>query len=98
MGSPSSTNPPASPHRSRRRNARASAGIGVGMARTLVDLPEDLVLRAMELTGAPSKRAMITRAIEELVNRQAQLEMIDCVEGGGLPGLTEPDVRADARR
>lgn len=68
------------------------------MARTLVDLPEDLVRRAMELTGAPSKRAMITRAIEELVNRQAQLEMIDWVQGGGLPGIADPDVLADARR
>lgn len=71
---------------------------GRRMARTLVDLPEDLVRHAMELTGAPSKRAMITRAIEELVNRQAQLEMIDWVERGGLPGITDPDVRADARR
>lgn len=68
------------------------------MARTLVDLPEDLVRRAMELTGAPSKRAMITKAIEELVNRRAQLEMIGWVERGGLPGITDPDVRADARR
>lgn len=68
------------------------------MARTLVDIPEDLVRRAMELTGAPSKRAMITRAIEELVNREAQLEMIDWVQNGGLPGITDPEVVADARR
>ncbi|MGH8909374.1 MAG: type II toxin-antitoxin system VapB family antitoxin [Egibacteraceae bacterium] len=68
------------------------------MARTLVDLPEDLVRRAMELTGAPSKRAMITRAIEELVNRQAQLEMIDWIQSGGLPGITDHAVQADARR
>jgi hypothetical protein len=52
----------------------------------------------MELTGAPSKKAMITRAIEELVNREAQLEMIDWVQQGGLPGLTDPGVLADARR
>ncbi|MGQ0779320.1 MAG: type II toxin-antitoxin system VapB family antitoxin [Pseudonocardiales bacterium] len=68
------------------------------MARTLVDLPDDLVRQAMELTGAPSKKAMITRALEELVNRLAQLEMIDWVQQGGLPGLTDPDVLADARR
>ena len=68
------------------------------MARTLVDLPDDLVRQAMELTGAPSKKAMITRALEELVNRQAQLEMIDWVQQGGIPGLTDPDVLADARR
>ncbi len=68
------------------------------MARTLVDLPEDLVRRAMELTGAASKKALITRALEELVNREAQLEMIDWVQRGGLPGLTDPDVLADARR
>lgn len=68
------------------------------MARTLVDLPDDLVRRAMELTGAASKKAMITRALEELVNREAQLEMIDWVQRGGLPGLTDPDVLADARR
>jgi hypothetical protein len=41
---------------------------------------------------------MITRALEELVNREAQLEMIDWVQQGGLPGLTDPDVVADARR
>ncbi len=70
----------------------------VRMTRTLVDLPDDLVRRAMELTGAPSKKAMITRALEELVNREAQLEMIDWVQQGGLPGLTDPDVIADARR
>ena len=68
------------------------------MTRTLVDLPDDLVRRAMELTGARSKKAMITRAIEELVNREAQLEMIDWVQQGGLPGLTDPEVLADARR
>lgn len=68
------------------------------MARTLVDLPDDLVRRAMELTGAPSKKAVITGALEELVNREAQLEMIDWVEQGGLPGLTDPDVLANARR
>lgn len=68
------------------------------MTRTLVDLPDGLVRRAMELTGAPSKKAMITRALEELVNREAQLEMIDWVQRGGLPGLTDPDVLADARR
>ncbi|MBA2696181.1 MAG: hypothetical protein H0U62_10175 [Actinobacteria bacterium] len=39
-----------------------------------------------------------TRAIEELVNRQAQLEMIDWVQHGGLPGITDPDVLLDARR
>lgn len=68
------------------------------MTRTLVDLSDELVRRAMELTGAPSKKAMITRAIEELVNREAQLEMIDWIQQGGLPGLTDPDVLADARR
>lgn len=68
------------------------------MARTLVDLPEALIQQAMELTGAKSKRAMITRAIEELVNRQAQLEMIDWVEHGGLPGIADAAVSADARR
>ncbi|MGH3941284.1 MAG: type II toxin-antitoxin system VapB family antitoxin [Pseudonocardiaceae bacterium] len=68
------------------------------MTRTLVDLPDDLVQRAMELTGAPSKKAMITRALEELVNREAQLKMIDWIQRGGLPGLTDPDVLADARR
>jgi len=70
----------------------------VRMTRTLVDLPDDLVRRAMDLTGAASKKAMITRALEELVNREAQLEMIDWVQHGGLPGLTDPDVVADARR
>jgi Arc/MetJ family transcription regulator len=49
----------------------------VRMTRTLVDLPDDLVRRAMDLTGAASKKAMITRALEELVNREAQLEMIN---------------------
>jgi hypothetical protein len=52
----------------------------------------------MELTGAPSQKAMITQALEGLINRQAQLEMIDWVQRGGLPGLTDPDVLADARR
>lgn len=68
------------------------------MARTLVDLPADLVERAMELTGAPSKKSMITQAIRDLVNRESQLAMITWVEQGGLPGITDPQVRADARR
>lgn len=68
------------------------------MARTLVDLPDDLVRRAMELTGAPSKKSMITQAIRDLVNRESQLEMIDWVAGGGLSGITDPAVQADARR
>jgi len=52
----------------------------------------------MELTGEPSRNIIIIRALEELVNREAQLEMIDWVQQGGLPGLTDPDVVADARR
>lgn len=68
------------------------------MARTLVDLPDELVARAMELTGAPTKKSMITQAIRDLVNRESQLAMIDWVETGGLPGITDPEVRADARR
>lgn len=46
-------------------------------------------------TGARSKKVMITRAIEELVNREAQLEMINWVQQGGLPGLTDPDALAE---
>ena len=68
------------------------------MTRTLVDLPDDLVARAMELTGARTKKSMITQAIQDLVNRESQLAMIDWVERGGLPGISDPDVRADARR
>jgi len=68
------------------------------LTRIVVDLLDDLVQRAMELTGVLSKKAMITRALEELVNREALLKMIDWVQRGGLPGLTDPDVLADARR
>jgi hypothetical protein len=54
--------------------------------------------RAMELTHAGTKKEMVTTAISELVSRRSQLEMIDWIEGGGLPDIADPEVLSDARR
>lgn len=52
----------------------------------------------MELTHAGTKKEMVTTAISELVSRRSQLEMIDWIEGGGLPDIADPEVLSDARR
>lgn len=42
------------------------------MMRTNIELDDETVREAMELTGAPTKRAVVTLALDELVRRYQQ--------------------------
>jgi len=68
--------------------------------RDVVAEPNDQLRRARERTESPhaTGEPLSRQELAELVNREAQLEMIGWVQQGGLPGLTDPDVVADARR
>jgi Arc/MetJ family transcription regulator len=45
--------------------------------RTNIDIDDDLLKQALELTSLPTKRAVVTQALEELVARRRQLDLRD---------------------
>lgn len=52
------------------------------MARTTLDIDEDLVSKGMAVTGAPSKKALIEEAVRELIRSRARQEFIDFIRSG----------------
>jgi Arc/MetJ family transcription regulator len=58
--------------------------------RYTIDLPDNLVRDAMELTGLKTKRAVVTLALEELVRRR-RLDDLRSMCGQGF-GLTQEDL------
>lgn len=68
------------------------------MARTVIDIDEDLLRRAAELLGASTKRDTVNGALRELVSRRARLAELDRLAKGELPDLGDPAVMAQAWR
>ena len=59
--------------------------------RTTVTLDDELVRRAQTYTGLKEKSALLRRALEELVAREAGRRLVKL--GGTMPGLEEPPRR-----
>lgn len=68
------------------------------MARTVIDIDEDLLRRAAELLGVSTKRDTVNGALRELVSRRARLAELERLASGELPDLGDPDVMAQAWR
>lgn len=58
--------------------------------RSTIELPDDLIRAAMELTGLRTKRAVVVLALEELV-RQQRVSRLLALFGKGF-GLTQDDL------
>jgi Arc/MetJ family transcription regulator len=67
------------------------------MARTLVDIPEEKIARAMKVLGTSSKRATIEGALDEVIRRAEQRDVLQWALSDGMAHLDETAIK-DARR
>ncbi|MEV6635203.1 type II toxin-antitoxin system VapB family antitoxin [Actinoplanes sp. NPDC051470] len=58
------------------------------MARTILDVDDDLLSEAAEILGTKTKRATVNAALQALVNREKRRDFADWLKAGGLPDLT----------
>ncbi len=68
------------------------------MTKTLIDVDDALLQRAMELTGAPTKKAAVNEALAQVVRRGDALGYIDLLHSGIAIDLDDPQVRDRAQR
>ena len=68
------------------------------MAKTLIDLDDQLMQRALELSGLTTKRAVVASALESMVRRLEAARYTDYATGGALDDLADPEVIRDAQR
>jgi Arc/MetJ family transcription regulator len=70
------------------------------VARTLIDIPDDLLADARAVLGGNvTKAETVRRALTEMVRRHRQREAIEWFAATDAVGdLNQPDVRAAARR
>ena len=65
--------------------------------RTTIDIPADLMERAMELSAARTKREVLTAALDEYVKRLLRERLLEML-GNGFPSMTHEELermRAD---
>ena len=69
------------------------------MAVTSVNIPTELLERAMQVLGTRTKREAIVTSLEEVVRRGEQTHALEALAGmTSLVELVDPEVRARARR
>ncbi len=68
------------------------------MARTLLDLNDDLLKEAMALSGAGTKVATVTVALQELVRRRRAEQFGQRLLTGTAADLDDPEVISAAQR
>ena len=52
------------------------------MARTTLDLDEELIAKGMAVSGVRSKKALIEVAVEELIRSRARQELLEHIRNG----------------
>ncbi|WP_079248605.1 type II toxin-antitoxin system VapB family antitoxin [Streptomyces sp. MJM1172] len=60
------------------------------MARTVIDVDEDMLEQAAEVFGTKTKVATVNAALADAVNRRKRQAFFDWLAEGGLPDLTGP--------
>ncbi|MER7579325.1 type II toxin-antitoxin system VapB family antitoxin [Kitasatospora sp. NPDC097691] len=60
------------------------------MARTVIDVNDDLLAQAAEILGTTTKVATVNGALADLVKRRKGQDFLDWLAEGGLPDLTGP--------
>ncbi|MDQ0614656.1 hypothetical protein QF046_002297 [Microbacterium sp. W4I4] len=68
------------------------------MTKTLIDIDDALLARAMELTGAATKKAAVNDALAQVVRRIEALGYIDMISGGVAVDLDDSSVIDAAQR
>ncbi|TGA87266.1 type II toxin-antitoxin system VapB family antitoxin [Streptomyces sp. MZ04] len=60
------------------------------MARTVVDINDELLAEAAQILGTKSKVATVNGALEELIKLRKRETFAEWLKSGGLPDLTGP--------
>ena len=60
------------------------------MARTVIDVNDDLLAEAAKIFGTKTKVATVNAALEDAVKRRKREEFLNWLAEGGLPDLTGP--------
>lgn len=68
------------------------------MTKTLIDLDDDLLQRAQEASGIPTKKGVVTAALEDMVRRAALDRYVEFASSGALDDLADPQVIQAAQR
>ena len=68
------------------------------MAKTLVDIDDEVLADVMRLSGEPTKKSAVNRAIVELQRRLHLERYFDAVRSGVVDDLSDPDAMRGARR
>lgn len=68
------------------------------MTKTLIDLDDQLLARALQLSGLPTKKAVVTSALESLVRRLELVRYADFATSGALDDLADSEVVRSAQR
>jgi Arc/MetJ family transcription regulator len=62
----------------------------VTMARTVIDVDDQMLAQAAEIFGTKTKVATVNAALEDASKRRKRQAFFDRLAGGGLPDLTGP--------
>ncbi|MEN3146714.1 type II toxin-antitoxin system VapB family antitoxin [Neorhizobium sp. IRAMC:178] len=65
--------------------------------RTNIELDDELITEAMELTGLPTKKATVEQALRDLVRIRRQMRAVDNLEGIGWDSDLD-EMRKDSAR
>jgi len=68
------------------------------VTKTLIDIDDALLAKAMELTGAATKKAAVNEALAQVVRRGAAHGYVDLIQSGIAVDLDDARVIDDAQR
>lgn len=68
------------------------------MTKTLIDIDDAVLQRAMQLTGATTKKAVVNDALVQFVRRADALGYVDMIRSGIAVELDEANVIDGAQR
>ncbi|MEV6010618.1 type II toxin-antitoxin system VapB family antitoxin [Streptomyces sp. NPDC051976] len=60
------------------------------MARTLIDVDDEMLAEAAEIFGTTTKVATVNAALADAIKRRKRASFLDWLAEGGLPDLTGP--------
>ncbi|MGX1933855.1 type II toxin-antitoxin system VapB family antitoxin [Microbacterium resistens] len=68
------------------------------MTKTLIDVDDALIARAMEVTGATTKKRVVNEALAQVVRRADAIGYVDMIRAGVIVDLDDPQVTDGAQR
>ena len=68
------------------------------MARTVIDVDDEMLAEAAEIFGTRTKVATVNAALEDAIKRRKRASFLGWLAEGGLPDLTGPVESADDPR